>query len=54
MIETDPNRQYTGDGERENPGVQDGRIEPNEGAPDEDNEPRSDDADGERPEHAPS
>jgi hypothetical protein len=45
-IERDPNRQYTGDGERENPEAQDGRIEPNEEAPDEDEEPRSDDEDG--------
>jgi hypothetical protein len=30
MNETDPDRQYTGDGERENPDSREGRIEPDE------------------------
>jgi len=45
MSETDPDHQYTGDGERENPEAQEGRIEPDEGTPEEEDQPRPNDAD---------
>jgi len=45
MSETDPDHQYTGDGERENPEAQEGRIDPDEGSTEEDDPPRPDDDD---------
>jgi len=45
MSETDPDHQYTGDGERENPEAQEGRIEPDLGTPEEEDQPRPNDAD---------
>jgi hypothetical protein len=42
-MKTDPDHQYTDDGERENPEVQEGRIEPDEGTPKEEDRPRSKD-----------
>jgi hypothetical protein len=45
MNETDPEHQYTGDGERENPEAQEGRIVPDETLEEEDQERPSDDDD---------
>ena len=43
MDETDPEHQYTDDGERENPEVQEGSNEPDDGTSEEGDPPRSND-----------
>ncbi|MFI5392625.1 MAG: hypothetical protein ACHQY1_02740 [Myxococcota bacterium] len=43
MNETDPEHQYTDDGERENPDAQEGRIEPDDGMSEEEDPPRPND-----------
>jgi len=43
MSETDPDHQYTGDGERENP--EEGRIDADEGTTEEEDPPHPDDDD---------
>jgi len=45
MSETDPDHQYTGDGERENPEAQEGRIDADEGTTEEEDPPRPNDDD---------
>jgi hypothetical protein len=45
MSETDPDHQYTGDGERENPEAQEGRIDQDEGTAEEEDQPRPNDDD---------
>ena len=39
-MKTDPKHQYTDDGERENPEAQEDRIEPDEGSPKDEDQPR--------------